>query len=445
MRRPGPILLAVLAPAAWLGGCTCGAKTAPAPAASGTATTATSAASPGASAPAGSPDAVFSAPIAAARVGHADVVAGLVAAEGVVRVMAIASGKAAWTADVLSGVTWAPDAELHLRPAGDGAALVWRGLHDGKTGRVLVLLGPHGELRGAPTEIGAAFCATGDGMAWIDPHTSGPSRVLARRWADAAPREVIAVAPDRDPALSCGSHAVYVLGDGDDDLTAAAFVPGDAAAQAPRVAVRDADFGDDDEREHDAYTVGDDLGLVRVGSAGAIAVREIPRGGEAGPWRRLKHTISPDDDVVAVDGDSAATYVVFTHDADDSCPGVGSTAESVRALRVDRKSGAESLINLAPADCGRSPGPFWIAASPGGAAVGWVERATKLPPKAAPIAGVMVRAAAPDAPAPRRIDLQADAVVDAGCDDQGCSIAALLRPAGGDGMQPGPIGVFAYP
>jgi hypothetical protein len=312
-------------------------------------------------------------------------------------------------------------------------------------GRALVLIGPRGELRGEPTEVGAAFCATADGLAWIDPRTSGPTRVLARRLGDAAAREVLSVSPDRDPALVCGDHAVVVLGDGDDDLTATAFVPG-AAAKPRVVAIRDADFGDDDEREHDAYTLGDDLGLVRVGSSGAVALREIPRDSVPTAWRRLKQTIPPDDDVVAVDGDADATLIAFTHDADDACPGIGSTAESVWVLRVDRKTGAESLLSLAPADCDRSPGPFWIAAaSPGGPTVAWVERTTKLPAKAAPIAGVALRTIAAGGTKGRRIELVADAVVDAGCDDRACSLAALVRPADGDGMQPEAISVFSYP
>jgi hypothetical protein len=311
---------------------------------------------------------------------------------------------------------------------------------------VLVLLGPHGEARGVPLEIGAALCTTADGLAWIDPRATGPARVLARRWSEASAREVVAVAPDRDPALVCGDHAVVVLGDGDDDLTATSFVPGENAAQPPRVASRDGDFGEDEEREHDAYAVGDDLGLVRVAASGSVAVREMPRGGAPGPWRKLKQTIPPDDDVVAVDGDADATFVVFTHDADDACPGIGSTAESVRALRVDRKSGAESVLDLAPADCDRSPGPFWIAPSPGGSTVAWVERAAKAPAKTAAIAAVALRTlAAGAAIKPRRIDLQADAVADSGCDDAGCSVAALLRPPDADGMQPESIAVFAYP
>jgi hypothetical protein len=32
-----------------------------------------------------------------------------------------------------------------------------------------------------------------------------------------------------------------------------------------------------------------------------------------------------------------------------------------------------------------------------------------------------------------------------GCDDRGCAVAALVRPPGGDGMQPEAIMVLAYP
>jgi hypothetical protein len=438
-------------PVAAVAGCTCGARQPPAPNDTPDAVAGPRASSRGSAAGAGMKldPAVFSAPIAAARAAHQSIVAGLVAAEGVVRAMGMVDGQPVWVADVLTGVAWAPDADLHAQAAGDGGvALVWRGPRSGKIDRTLVAIGPRGEIRGEPTEIGAAFCATGDGLAWVDPRTRGPTRVLARGWNEAAGRNAVSVASDRDATLVCGDHAVFVLGDGDGDLTATVFLPGDGPPKPPAVALRDADFGDDDEREHDAYTVGDDLGLVRVGSSGAVALREIPRDGGPDPWRRLKQTLPPDDDVVAVDGNADATFVVFTHDADAACPGIGSTAEGVRALRIDRKTGAESLLDLAAADCDRAPGPFWIAAgAPGGLTVGWVERATRLAARAPPITGVALRTIAADGGAmkARRIELQADAVVDAGCDDRGCSLAALLRPAGADGMQPEPIAVVDYP
>ena len=197
--------------------------------------------------------------------------------------------------------------------------------------------------------------------------------MTAEAWADKAPRELLKVAADRDPALACADHTAYALGDGDDDLTAVSFLPG-GVAQPPVVIVRDADFGDDDEREHDVYSIGEVLGVVRIGNSGAIATREMAPGSAPAPWRRLRQTIPSDDDVVAVDGDGDVTLVVFTHDADESCPGIGSTAEGVRALRIDRKTGVAAALDLAPADCDRSPGPFWIAPAPAGTMIAWIER-----------------------------------------------------------------------
>jgi hypothetical protein len=390
-------------------------------------------------------DAVFSAPIAAASVGQTAVIAGLVNAEGTVRVMSLRDGQLAWAADALHGVAWAPDVELKLLPASDGIALVWRGIVAGKPGRTLVLLGPRGEPRGEPIEVGSSLCATSEGLAWIDPHTSGPTRVRARRWGETLAQDVVVVPPDRDPELVCGNQCVFVLGDGDDDLTSTTFVAGEGAAHRPTFAIRDADFGDE-EREHEAYTVGDSLGLVRVAGSGGIAMREILRSGESTAWRKLKHVLAADEDVVSVDGDADATLIVYTHDAEDACPGVASSAESIRALRVDRTTGAESVLDLAPVDCERSYGPFWIASAPGSLVVAWVERHTKLPPKAAAISGLAFRVVRSDGVRAGRADVLADALVDGGCNDRGCFAAALVRsPDDGDGMHPEPILALSYP
>src|SRR5882672_107673 len=244
-------------------------------------------------------DAVFSGPIAAARVGHTSVVAGLVAAQGVVRVVGFPDGQPPWAVTVLREVASTPAAELKLHPAAEGVALVWRGGMQGKSRTVLVALGSHGELRGDPTDVGTALCAASDGLAWVDPHPGGPARVRSRRWTEATARDVMVVPPERTPALVCGDHDVFVLSDGDDDVTSSAFGPGDETAAPPLVAIRNADFGDAEEREHDAYTMGDDMGVVRVGGTGAIAMREITRTGARTPWRKLRHALSADDDVVA--------------------------------------------------------------------------------------------------------------------------------------------------
>jgi hypothetical protein len=437
----------MLAPLVLAPGCTCGSRSTSAPAVEGGApapsVSATAAASPSSS---GDGDAsVFSAPIAGARAGGSDVLAGLLAKSGVVRVMGVANGRPTWTSDALKNVAWSPDAELVLQPAHGGLALVWRGLRGGKTGRTLVLLGPTGQPLDAPVEIGPGFCVTDAGVAWIEPHSTGPARIMARAWAEPAARQVGSVPTDRDPSLVCGDHDVVVLGDGDDDLTMATLTPGDAAPHPSTVLVRDSDFGDDEEREHDPYTVADDLGMVRVASSGAVALREVPRGGTPTAWRRLKHAIPADDDIVAVDGDADTTLVVYTQDADEACPGVGSTAEAIHALRIGRKIGDETLLDLAPADCQRSPGPFWIASTPQGQAVGWIERGGRGTASAAPILGASFRLLTGGSVQSRRVDQAADGLVDSGCDAKGCSLAALVRPTDGDGMQPEALRALSYP
>jgi hypothetical protein len=268
--------------------------------------------------------------------------------------------------------------------------------------------------------------------------------VSARRWSDADVHEVLTLSPDREPSLVCGDHAVVVLGDGDDDLTVSTFVPGDAAATSPVVASRDADFTDD-EREHDAYSIGDDLGLVRVGASGTVAMREVPRGGAPGAWRRLKHGLSADDDIVTVDGDNTATFLVVTNETDGACAEPGLTSESVRAIRVDRKTGEESQVELDSASCDRSRGPFWFAPAPGGPVVVWVERRTSTPPKSAAISRLAFRTLRPDGVRVGGIEQPADAFVSGGCDERDCSAAALVREPGSDGMHPAVIRVFSYP
>jgi hypothetical protein len=388
--------------------------------------------------------AVFSAPIGALRAHNQLVVAGLVAAEGVVRVMALTAGQPVWAVDALRGVAWAADAELRLMPAAEGLAIVWRGLLGGKTGTTLVVLGPHGESRGEPIAVGAGACTTADGVAWIDPRGVGPVRVRARRWDEPGPRDVVTLSPDRAPTLLCGDHDAYVLGEGDDDLTATAFSPVDAAPRSAVVAIRDKDFGDDEEREHEAFVVGNDLGLVRVGAGGTLTVREVSNG-HASPWRRLKRALSEDDDVVAVDGDVASIVIVLTREATGGCPGGEPGGQAVRALTIDRKTGEEAMVSLAPADCASVPGPFWVADAPGGPIVAWSHRRARPAPAAAPIDGLAYRVLQGDRPREGRTDVEADALVDAGCDDTGCFAAALPRGPDNDGGRPGPILALSYP
>jgi hypothetical protein len=387
-------------------------------------------------------ESVFSAPIAATRVGGTTVVAGLVAARGSLRVVAWPEGGPAWDVDALDGVAWTPDAELRLEPAGEGVAVAWRGNVGGRPTHTVVVLGPRGEKRGEPFTVGGSFCATATGLAWVDAAPHGPAHVRARPWADPAPHEVATVPSDRAGSVLCGDHDVFLLGDGDDDLTSTTFAPGDPRAPPAVAVIRDSDFGDDDEREHHAYTSGDTLGLVRVSGSGAVALRDVSRTGTS-PWRRLKHKIGPDDDVVATDGDAAATVIVFTHDIEDACD-AASTAETIRALRADRSTAQDAIVDLARADCRRARGPFWLASPASGAVVAWVERTAGGSAASASIDMLAFGAVPNDPGRSGHLAVAADAVVQAGC-GAGCWAAALVRPPDADGGQPEAIVLLPYP
>ena len=390
-------------------------------------------------------DPTFSLPIAAARVDTTSVVAGLVATARVVRVVGLRDGHAAWFTDAIPEARFAPDAELTVLPAAHGCAVLWRGGSGARATSTLVLLGPSGELLGPPIEVGAGACSTKTGLAWLEPHPHGNLHVLARTWAEDSPRNIVLVSPDRAPTLVCGDAAVSVLGEGDDDLTIETFVVGEPTARHV-VAIRDGDFTDE-ERQHEALPVGDDLEIVRIGAQGAIATRHIPLAAAPSPWHKLAYVLPPDDDVVAVDADNAATWMVFTHEVEDACP-AGGVGQRVQSLRIDRKTGAESVLDLASPNCASSLGPYWVGAAPsaaGGPLIAWVDRSTKPSADKAPIDGLEYRVARTDGVLRGHVDTPADALIDGGCDETGCFAVALTREANSDDLRPMRIAVLGIP
>jgi hypothetical protein len=270
--------------------------------------------------------------------------------------------------------------------------------------------------------------------------------VFARTWAEDSPRDIVFVSPDRAPTLVCGDAAVFVLGEGDDDLTIETFIVGDSTARHV-VAIRDGDFTDE-ERQHEALPVGDDLEIVRIGAQGDVAIRGIPRAAAPLPWHKLKYVLPADDDVVAVDADNAATLMVFTHEVEDACP-AGSVGQRVQSLQIDRKTGVETVLDLASPNCTSSLGPYWVGAAPsaaGGPLVAWVDRSTKpRADKAPPIDGMEYRVARTDGVLRGQLGIPADAIIDGGCDESGCFAVALERELNGDDLKPMRIAVFGIP
>lgn len=394
----------------------------------------------------------LSAPIAATVLDDGQVlVAGLDVPLASVRVQRIsAKGEVTEERTVLEGVAWSSDAELRLASGGPGAMLTWRGRRAGKPVKQLTFLGPDLGTKGEAVDVSVGSCATRDGL-WS---TDG-KRIDGRTWTGEVTHANLP--HEQDPELVCGQHRAFALVDAEEGTSLwflGAGMPDGGAGTSrggtsapvpltgPLLLLRESDYGDDELRERSAFTVGDDIGLVRLAASGALSVREV-RDGQALPPRPLKHKIGKDDDLVAVDGSRLALTVVYTSDAGESCRSDGGVVRSkpkVMALRVDRTNFEEQVFELSPGECGREVGPFFTGVIGDAVSVAWVERVPVLGKSSAPIAGLAHRKVpgqgATVEPLVRLVE-PADALVDAGCDGSRCYAVALARQPHADNMVPG--------
>jgi hypothetical protein len=388
----------------------------------------------------------WSAPLAASHVGDDVVVAALDVAAKTVRVQrfgprddVIAEGIA------LDDVSWSTDAELKVVAAPEGVGVTWRGLRSGNLVRQLVILGPDLKRRGAVTDVGAASCATGDAL-WF----SDGARVLARPWKGAEAR--LDLPKDKDASLLCGRHEAFALIE-EEETTSLLRLGGEAGSAV--TVMRERDFGEDDQRELAPYTVGDDVGFVRLGMSGALALREVT-GGTLGPLRKLKTALPKDDDVVAVDASPRVAVIVYTEDVSEKQaqtpeqdptlpPDALAVCTKVVALRVDRQTFEESTVELSLGRCGYEVGPFFTGVVGEAVEVSWAERSAAASGARSLIVGIAHVLVAPaGTPQLSRIEQPSDALADAGCDASGCRLAALIRREGGDAMSPNVVKILRY-
>lgn len=392
----------------------------------------------------------FSAPIAAARIaGSSDVVvAGLDVASRAIRLQRVGvNDDVKLDRTILGDVAWTRDAELKLVPGGASTSLLWRGTHRGKVGRFHVALGADLGPRGEPTEVGAVSCSTHEQFL----HADGKRLAAIPLTGPFAPAPV-ELPKEREVALVCGAHRAFMLLEHDEGADVGVVDTGSsdaggatlAQALATRPLLREADVGDD-ARERAEYVVSGELGVVRLAGGGALAWRET-KDGRPGPLKKLERVIPQDDDVVAVDASSKVVVVVYTQEASSACPGTSGPSTKVVALRIDRSTGAESVLELAPPSCGREVGPFFTSAAGDAVNVSWVERVPTVGRARPPIAALAhVSVSLGTEPRPvERVDVEADALADAGCDASRCIAAALVRRDGMDAMVPGPVKVLRY-
>lgn len=390
-----------------------------------------------ASAPGAATGTGLRAPIAAAHVDGSVIVVGVDADGKAIRAVQL-DAKSGVTASrvVLDDVGPSPDSELklHVHPA-DGAFFTWRGLRHGKLVRELVRLDASLAPKGEPASVPGASCATRE-AAWF---TDGV-RATSKGWANTA--STIQLPKDADASLLCGASRAFAVLEHDDNTSVLALADG----AKPIEVLREKDFGDDEARDTSEYTVGDDVGFVRVGDSGSVAFREV-HDNAVQPLHKLKTSIPKDDEPETVDASSDMLVVIHTRDDSASCSSGdrNDAATKVLALRVRRDTLEESNVEIATGKCGTEIGPFFTGALGKSIAIAWPERARGAGKARAPIVALShATLSATGTPKVERIEQAADVLVDAGCDGTHCYAVALTRPEGAEPTAPGTLKVLRY-
>jgi hypothetical protein len=387
----------------------------------------------------------LSAPIGAALLpSDAVVIAGLVVPERVVRVSLLEKdGRVSWTTDVVTGAEWTHDAELAVHPVGKDVVVTFRGKVDGAPKRTVVRVAADGTAN-PPKAFGAVTCWTANGLFWLDGHKRVRSESGLGLRDLALPSGL-----EGDLSLFCDeTHATVVL-DADGALSTLDI---GTDTISPAVALMGEKDFSDEEREHAFFFGKSGLGLLRVGGDGSLATKYA---GAAG--RKLTGKLDEDDDLVVVDADERSLYAVATQDHDGCASGEDASAlptqrtsrfsTSVRLLRLDLESGQSVREELGRAACGHQAGAFFFGAAKDKRMLAWTERAPTAGKTKAPIAALAYRVlgASPADTRSHRVEVSADALVDAGCTTTTCAVVWLDRPSGKDDKEPELPKVLRFP
>ncbi|MEO8878743.1 MAG: hypothetical protein ABI461_24345 [Polyangiaceae bacterium] len=381
---------------------------------------------------------IFSAPVAAAHQKDGIVFFGgyVVARNAFALTRLDPGGLVAWTVDAITDVHWSTDTDIHVFASPDGGAyVIARGIRNKKFVREIVAVGADGKLRAPAEAMSGDACATSDGLASLR-EEKGHSHATLRAFSGGAPRDLFELRAEGEHEIVCGEHAVFAVTH-DDAVTL------ERAGSPPALLLSEHDTSDNIEE----FTAGDDFGVINVGG-GSISVRDVSAK-KLSAWRALVK-LPEGGDVVSGDADATDIYALYTEDTrDNSCAGGGSPAR-LTAVHAPRSSGDAHIHVLATLACDSDDGPFFTgfshkAGQPSKFIVAWPERRG---PKSGepPISALAYVVLSGDRVSEvKRVPIDADALVDAGCDDDACYAGALTRTVGTDGMVPGPARFVRYP
>lgn len=357
-------------------------------------------------------------------------VAGFVAArKTVVALRYDASATLVAVGDAFTEADWASGTELRVFAGTKGVAVAWRGNVSGKGGQHVRLLDAAAKpLAGVdPFDAEGIPCATKDALVAMDRVAAGGRLTLHPFDGSKA---ILGLPSVPDATLACGDTKAFLLDDGEDGLAIRTIEQTTTKNVAPG-------DGDDEPRDHPAFTVGDELSVLVVTTGGTL---KLVAPYDATP--REVGKLHDDEDLVAVDGDAKRALVVYTKDDLTRCGADGLVAD-VYVHSIPRDGGKVTTDDVVKAACDVDLGPFWIGAAGGKTLVAWGERDGKRSKGAPPVTGVGYRVLGEGAP--QRITLSGEDVTFAGCGAAKCYAVSLERPTGTDGMVPGKARIVSFP
>jgi hypothetical protein len=341
--------------------------------------------------------------------------------------------------------------DIELVGAWPNLGLLGRPTNDGGAGRVLLRLGETIEAgSAAPVIVGAAVCATAEGVYSIARDVSG-WKTAFYPLADGGAETTGGVLPNRAEAtVVCGQHRAFFVARGAGELRALAWSHS-AERNPPALLPAPTSEGASDETLMTAMD--DELVIVKLD--GSIIESLVWSGQGVPGWRKSSALAQEGLSLEALEGQNGEIGLLFlrTIAKAKGCPAGDATDAVAEVAIVEARSG--KLVHAPePVEtwrCGSEPGPFFTGWAGGRFIVAWPRGADATCTRAGVRRGG-IGFASVDPKSGRatvgRISRPAETIADAGCDDARCYAVALTRgsdPCASDGPESGRVEVIAYP
>jgi hypothetical protein len=322
---------------------------------------------------------------------------------------------------------------------------------DAGDGRVLLRFPSQGDA-GFPERvpIGAAACATEDGVYAVDREKTGWSGSFISLDAAMIEPSRMVLSGNSAATIVCGQRRAFVALSAPGELSAVAWARAehdDRPTALPKATTADA--------EEDTMMAAMDDALVVVKLDRSVVHTLVWTGAKGAAWRKADPIAKQGLALEMVEAEKGKIGLLFVRTVPRAkgCPGEATDAVAEVAL-VDAETGklARAPESLETWRCGAEPGPFFSGWAAGRLVVAWPRGADAACTRAGVRRGGLGFAVVDPATGRAvvgRLARPAETIVPAGCDATRCYAVALTRgsdPCGpSDGPESGRLEVIAYP